>query len=299
MNLNNKRTYHFYKTKDNSLTLFNEYYNDFYHSKKGALKESLYQFIYPIKNFLKNFNNFCFFEIGFGLGYNALVTNYFLKKLNKNFQYFSIEKDKELIEFLFKNCKKFKIKNYCKFLNEIKNKVIFQDAIDFDFSELRNLKKDFLIIFHDAFSPSKNKELWSFSFFKKLKESNFDFLVTFTSNPKVRVSLFLNDYFVLPTFRIGKGTGTLALKNLKYLNYLNFKNYTMKELILLFSNYAIPYETKIKGKKFPFKVKNKKIKIIDENFYKELIEIKDLNIESSQKFLKGKIQEFWMDKLNL
>ena len=92
-------SYSFYKTEDKSLTLFNKDYKDFYHSRKGALKEALYQFLYPIKEFLKINNDFCFFEIGFGLGYNALTTSYFLDKIKKNYSYFSIEKDKNLFDF--------------------------------------------------------------------------------------------------------------------------------------------------------------------------------------------------------
>lgn len=290
--------YSFYKTGDKSLTLFNKDYKDFYHSKKGALKEALYQFLYPIKKFLKANNGFSFFEIGFGLGYNALVTSYFLEKIGKEYSYFSIEKDRKLFDFLLKNCQKFKIKDYCTFLKDFKEKIFFEDALSFDFEKLSKLRNKYLIIYHDAFSPSKNKELWTFFFFKKLKKSNFDFLLTFTSNPRVRVALFLNNYFVLPTFRIGGGSGTIAFKDLDYLDYLNFKNYSIKELVLLFSNYSTPYGLG-SLENFPFKVKNKRIRILNSEFYKKLKKLKILDAKEFLLEIKKEVQEFWSEKISL
>jgi hypothetical protein len=288
--------YTFFKTKDNSITLFNKKYNDFYHSRKGALKESLYQFIYPIKKFLKEKNSFCFFEIGFGLGYNYITTSYFLKKNNKDFCYLAVEKDRNLFNFLLDNCKIFKIKNYCSYLKNVQNNIIFEDCLNMDFKKI-NKKKNYLIIYHDAFSPSKNKELWTLNFFKKLKESNFDILVTFTSNPKVRVSLLLNGYFVLPTYRIGFGSGTIAFRNLNFINYFNFKPFSFRDVLLMFSNYAVPYGANLLENNFPFKVKNKKIKIIDNEFYENLKNLNNYDLKSFLKELKTLIKNFWKNKL--
>jgi tRNA U34 5-methylaminomethyl-2-thiouridine-forming methyltransferase MnmC len=277
------------QTKDKSFTLFNSIYNDFYHSREGALKEALYSFLYPIKDFLKKQNNFFILEIGFGLGYNALVFDYFLRKNQKNFSYLGIEKDKELFDFLLKNCKKIRIKNYCKFLQLYKTKILFEDATKVNYSSLlTKIGNKWKILIHDGFTPSKNKELWTYEFLSKFKD--FNFIITYTNNPKVRASFFLLDFFVFPTKRF-KNSGTIAVKDLEHINYLNIKRYSLKELVLLFSNYAKPYNFLFK-KDFPFIVKGGKIKIRDYSFLRELKEIKENNLICE---LKRKIKEFWLN----
>ena len=64
-------------TADGSHTLFHEALNETYHSKNGALQESLHVFI---QNGLVNFINqnqvekIHIFEVGFGTGLNAILT---------------------------------------------------------------------------------------------------------------------------------------------------------------------------------------------------------------------------------
>ena len=269
------------KTKDESFTLFNEEYNDVYHSKFGAIKEALYQFIYPLKPYFKQNDNFEIFEIGFGLGYNFLVTKTFLKKNDKRFSYKAVEKDEKLFNFLLKNCEKFKIKNYCGFLKEAKKNIIFEDATKIE------IKSE--IIYHDGFSPSKNKELWTFEFLSKLKGK---ILVTYTSNPKVRVSLILNDFLVLPTFRF-KGKGTLALNKNLHLDLFNFVKFDLKEALVLFSNYAKPYGLEIK-KEYPVLFKGGKIKIKDKELYNNIKEIIKMDKKEQILLLNEEVRNFWL-----
>jgi len=269
------------KTKDGSITLYNEDYKDFYHSREGAIKEALYHFLYPLKTLLKKKNNFNFVEIGYGLGYNALVFNYFLTKNKKDFQYRSIEKDKELFKFIEKNCRLFKIKNYCSFLKKMKNNIIFEDATKVNYKKL--IKKEKLnILIHDGFSPSKNKELWSYEFFKKLK--GFDIIITYTNNPKVRIALFLNDFYVLPTFRF-KNSGTLAIKDLKLLNLLNYRRYSLREFLLLFTNYAKPFDFN-DNFNFPLKFKGGRFKAVNKEDVKKLIDLYKTQNKNFKLFLE-------------
>ncbi len=63
-------------TVDGSSSLLNIKLNDFYHSTKGAIEESLYVYIEQgLDNYKKN--SFCkqikVFEIGFGTGLNAIL----------------------------------------------------------------------------------------------------------------------------------------------------------------------------------------------------------------------------------
>ena len=62
------------KTKDGSLTLHNEEYDETYHSTTGAKEETFEKFIKPckIKELAKK-GNIRILDICFGLGYNAIA----------------------------------------------------------------------------------------------------------------------------------------------------------------------------------------------------------------------------------
>ncbi|MBT5507517.1 MAG: hypothetical protein HOK17_10325, partial [Flammeovirgaceae bacterium] len=64
-------------TGDGSSSLLNTELNDFYHSTKGAIRESLYVYIGQGLDYFKKIDTSCkhikILEIGFGTGLNALL----------------------------------------------------------------------------------------------------------------------------------------------------------------------------------------------------------------------------------
>ena len=103
-------------TDDGSSTIFLPHFNEYYHSKYGAVSESEHVFINNGFSFWKkkNPNKKCckIFEVGFGTGLNAFLTYKESKfKSNINLTYSSIEAH----PLKFSEIQKL---NYCKNLNE-------------------------------------------------------------------------------------------------------------------------------------------------------------------------------------
>ncbi|MBW2994548.1 hypothetical protein KY315_03965, partial [Candidatus Woesearchaeota archaeon] len=59
-------------TKDNSITLFNEEYQEYYHSIHGAIEEAFEKFVKPCKIAeLAKTGKIKILDICFGMGYNS------------------------------------------------------------------------------------------------------------------------------------------------------------------------------------------------------------------------------------
>lgn len=199
MKLTQRTFLQFLPTKDGSFSLYSEKYNDFYHSTKdGAILETLYKHIIPTF-YLNNKKHLKILDICFGLGYNALFSLAFAKKLNKSIEIYSVEL--HLLENLRHFCYPVFLKNYLP-LDEILESIF---SVGFWQSEnlfislhkgdaklyLESLLKQFLsfdIIYQDAFSPSKNVELWSEAHFQNLflLLNQNGVISTYSSNKKVR-----------------------------------------------------------------------------------------------------------------
>ena len=210
-------------TKDGSHTIFSKEINENYHSKHGAISESLHVFI---KNGLEKVEkkSIELLEIGFGTGLNAFLSQNYVevKKIFSN--YHSIEK------FPI-NKEQFKNLNYPKTLGIDKKKFI--DLHDSNWNSLNKLseyfnlikiKKDILdyktnlkfdIIFFDAFSPEKQAEMWSEEILKKmftfLKKNGF--LVTYCAKGIIKRKLKEVGFKVISLpGPIGKREMTMAMK---------------------------------------------------------------------------------------
>ena len=84
--------FHPYFTNDGSVGLYNEAFNDIYHSAKGALTEAYEKFIYPLdfENILKK-DKINVLDICYGIGYNSKsFLNYIFINFLKNKKYNSI-----------------------------------------------------------------------------------------------------------------------------------------------------------------------------------------------------------------
>lgn len=171
---------HLIFTNDGSHSIFSKEINENYHSKHGAISESIHVFI---KNGLEKINkkNIDLLEIGFGTGLNAFLSQNYLEKEKIFCNYYSLEKfpiNKDLSNKL----------NYAKELGLNKKK--FNELHDSNWNianklskyfSLIKIKEDVLyyqtnikfdIIYFDAFSPEKQAEMWSEEILNKM----FDFL---------------------------------------------------------------------------------------------------------------------------
>jgi tRNA U34 5-methylaminomethyl-2-thiouridine-forming methyltransferase MnmC len=174
-------------TADGSHTLFNETLNENYHSKNGALQESLHVFI---QNGLENFVNnnlvevVTIFEVGFGTGLNAILT---LKKaIDKNIKikYTCIEafplsidtitqlnylkEETDVLKSLFYKMHQCKWNEWVE-INEYFSIYKMENKLEqISTNELLQISHPFHIIYFDAFAPDKQPELWTTCIFKTI-----------------------------------------------------------------------------------------------------------------------------------
>lgn len=240
------------KTNDGSFSLYSETYKDFYHSTKdGAILETLYKHIIPTfgllwanqnanpsANLMLNSTNptnlspknpIKILDICFGLGYNALFSLAFAKRVNISISLYSMEL--HLLEQL-KNFAYPKILSHYLPLREIIDSLFLRsawesenlsiylykgDAKDY-IANLANQKPQnatFDIIYQDAFSPTKNAELWDKSHFKNLFAllSKNGAISTYSTSKKVR-EICQNIGFEVYNMQCGNlKNGTILRKN--------------------------------------------------------------------------------------
>ena len=177
-------------TRDGSHTLYSHRFNQHYHNPNGAVAESKHNFFKTngLYTALKEKSEITILEVGFGTGLNLLLLLDALKDpaltSKPTIRYYSIEaypieKDvaasfnfgehlmnPELSEQLvpiFSGLKKGL--NHFDVITHLQA-TIFHGL--FSSFPLKDLQADF--IFHDAFSPDVNEELWTGETFTKLKE---------------------------------------------------------------------------------------------------------------------------------
>ena len=211
-------------TNDGSNSLKNLIINDSYHSKYGAINESKHIFI---NNGLKRISKkkIRVLEIGFGTGLNALLTQLYCDKKEQNIIYHTIDNlplKKDTYSSL-NYCDQLKIDKdiFLKIHNslweneiELSNFFVLK-KINCDFTKkLFNEKYD--LIYFDAFSPSKQPEMWVLDNFKKLYNclNRNGILITYSSKGDVKRTIKEVGFNVFsvegPT---GKREITLACKN--------------------------------------------------------------------------------------
>jgi len=157
------------KTKDGSLTAFNERYKEHYHTLSGALEEAFEKHV----NAIGVEDGFHILDFCFGLGYNSIAAI----KGHKNLSIIGLENDFEIIKAIKNLSVPQKIeKDFSAFRNlaekikitdENNNtiKLILGDAIH----TIDQLQKDFFNrVFFDPFSPKKQPEMWNKEVFQKV-----------------------------------------------------------------------------------------------------------------------------------
>lgn len=197
-------------TSDGSHTLFHNELNETYHSKNGAIQESLHVFI---QNGLDNFFNqntietIHIFEVGFGTGLNAILTlqNATYNKLNikytcleafplnieiiKQLNYIDDENDD--LKLLFIKMHQCNWNEWVE-INEHFSIYKMENKLEnIESNELLQISNPFDIIYFDAFAPDKQPELWTTDIFKTIFEAmNIgSILVTYSAKGNVKRAL--------------------------------------------------------------------------------------------------------------
>lgn len=166
-------------TSDGSTSLFIPEMDETYHSIHGAIQEAKHVFI---ENGLKLFDQteIRVFEVGFGTGLNALLSQQFSQENNIHISYDAIEAFPVEVELI-------KSLNYTSLMgldNSRFNQIHAVDwEVDNSISELFYLKKieakiegfemrnnAYDIVFFDAFGPRAQSEMWSVSILQKMHD---------------------------------------------------------------------------------------------------------------------------------
>ncbi len=170
-------------SKDGSHTLFNSELNETYHSKNGALQESIHVYIeYGLLTF-SDLSNITVLEVGFGTGLNALLTWNKAEELRLKVEYHTLEPfpiSKEITDQL----------NYPSLMLEPKASERFKQIHAAAWEEKVELSpyftmykykttleekvlpvNTFNVCYFDAFAPNRQEEVWSGDNFKKIFNS--------------------------------------------------------------------------------------------------------------------------------
>jgi len=200
-------------TSDGSTTLYSEEYQEYYHTKSGALEESFKKFVEPCN--LKPGSSVL--DIGFGLGYNTLAAINSLK----NAKIVALEKDSDVLkeiqrlnvpEGLKQDFEKVKqaANNLGYKDKDIEIQIVLGDAVE----TIRKINQKFDAVFLDPFSPPKNPELWTADFLKNVKTlmKKDATLATYSCARRVRENLKSSGFLVKDGPTIGRrGPSTLAV----------------------------------------------------------------------------------------
>jgi len=207
------------KTRENSITFYNEEAGDYYHSQSGAKEEAVEKYAKALD--VSSLKRPVIFDICFGLGYNTAAAldlvkeaviycfendREILKKiLDINVDFKSYNIIKEFVKRFIEN----RINEYNK--NNIKLIMIFDDARE----KIKDINDKADFVFFDPFSPAKVPEMWTKEFFmsirNKMKENGK--LSTYSCARFVRDNLKQAGFIIKDGPIIGrKSPGTIAIK---------------------------------------------------------------------------------------
>ena len=168
---------------DGSHTLFNPELNETYHSKHGAIQESMYVYIEKGLLLFEGLEKITVLEIGFGTGLNALLTWNKAEEIKKKIEYHTLEPfplSKEITDQL----------NYPQLTEDPSSTERFKQLHDaaweektalsecFTFCKYKSTLEEkvlpvntFNVCYFDAFAPNRQAEVWAEENFKKVFDS--------------------------------------------------------------------------------------------------------------------------------
>ena len=251
-------------TKDGSLSLYSLNYEEGFHDKDGALKESINKYLLPSQlNQLSNTSKIVILDVCMGMGYNSGCILEELLKRSQKTEWHGLEIDPRplqigLNEKTFQKLWSPKILNFFYCINKSgkwnegfnEGTIHWGDARQKINEISASLKFDVILL--DPFSPQKCPELWSEQFISLLSEKlSFNGrLITYSSASSVRASLKkagLKLYSIRPATEDQNkwSMGTVAMKRTLDETFISkncqFKNLSAKELEHLRTRSSIPY----------------------------------------------------------
>jgi len=223
-------------TDDGSHTIYVPSLHETYHSKFGAIQESLHVFIneglgYWLTHNKRKSKTLRVLEVGFGTGLNALLSAIYMKdhpeislkyhalepkplpaEITEKLNYYQILRSGKQIWDRIHNCKW-----------DIEARITGNVQLFKDSTRVENFKNPYAypydLVFFDAFAPSKQPELWKPAVFEKLFNlmSESGYLVTFCARGQFKRDLKSVGFHVetlpgppgkLEMVRAGKGSST-------------------------------------------------------------------------------------------
>ncbi len=218
------------QTLDGSGTYRNPELGELYHTKSGAVTESIEKYSKPLKVWLKE--SPVILDICFGLGYNSAAAIDLIRSNNNNsrIRIYCFENDTRILEkaldaspgfesysLIQRFVKNFLEKKEAKFVDQnVELVMLFGDARE----QIRNVKGEADFAFLDPFSPGKQPELWEKELMQDIYNalSEQGSLATYSFARKVRDNLESAGFRVVPGPVIGRRSpSTLAFKYKKTL----------------------------------------------------------------------------------
>ena len=159
-------------TKDSSITLFNEKYQEYYHSTKGAVEESFEKFVKPCRIAeLAKKGKIRILDVCFGVGYNSAAAIEVALEANPDcvIEIVGLENDQKILDEI-KNLnpafKYYDIIKGDKSDKRINIKILLGDARE----TIKQVTEKVDAVFFDPFSPKVCPELWTKEFFADIKK---------------------------------------------------------------------------------------------------------------------------------
>ncbi|HEX5171651.1 MAG TPA: tRNA (5-methylaminomethyl-2-thiouridine)(34)-methyltransferase MnmD [Cyclobacteriaceae bacterium] len=171
-------------TSDGSNSIFNSLLNETYHSRHGAIQESLHVFIRSgLEHFIRERGKeeIRILEVGLGTGLNALLTLKHVVNTKQQIYYFALEPyplDSEILKQLNYSGDSGDVQMYFNKLYEAAWEVDQEIALTFKLHKTKTFlqkaelpKNRFDVIYFDAFAPNKQPEMWEMEVLRKVTEA--------------------------------------------------------------------------------------------------------------------------------
>jgi len=251
-------------TKDGSLSLYSLSYEEGFHDKEGALKESIDKYLLPAQ--LEQFSNtekIVILDVCMGLGYNTGCIFEKLLQSNIKIEWHGLEIDQRplnlaLNEKIFQEIWSPKVLHFFNCLNKSgewtdgfnEGTIHWGDARQKIYEIQSSLRFDLILL--DPFSPQKCPELWSEEFISLLTErlSAEGRLITYSTAASIRASFKragLKIYSIVPSIDDQRkwSSGTVAMKKRLEQDLIfkkcQLKNLSTREVEHLATRSSIPY----------------------------------------------------------
>lgn len=192
------------ETGDGSHTLLSKSFDEIYHSRKGAKQESEHVFLWAgLEKVLAEKDAIKILEVGFGTGFNCLLTLNKVQNTEVNIDYVGLEPfpvawemleqlnypklfENQELDWHFKKIHQLEMNKKHPIETNFQLIKVQQSLSDYFVEE-----NDFDLIYFDAFAPSKQPEMWTIPIFRKCYDllKNQGIWVTYCAKGQVKRDL--------------------------------------------------------------------------------------------------------------